>query len=71
MTVEAIRKMPRSEKLRLMETLWEDLSHPDKQIPSPEWHAKKLAETQRRFAEGREKVLDWEDAKKKLRSKFE
>ena len=29
MTVEAMRELPRSEKLKLMEALWEALSRPD------------------------------------------
>ena len=71
MTIEAVRKLPRSEKLRLMETLWEDLSRPDSDYQSPAWHAKELAETERRLAEGREQAIEWETAKKKLRRQFE
>ena len=71
MTIEAVRQLPRSEKLRLMETLWEDLSRPDHEFESPAWHANELAETEQRLAEGKEQVLDWEAAKKKLRSQFE
>jgi len=71
MTIEAVRRLPRSEKLRLMETLWEELSRPDSEYESPAWHAKKLAETERRLAEGKEQVIEWEAAKKKLRKQFE
>ena len=71
MTIEAVRKLPRIEKLRLMEAIWEDLSRADGEYESPAWHAKELAETERRVAEGKEKVMEWEAAKKKLRSRFE
>jgi hypothetical protein len=71
MTIEAVRQLSRSEKLRLMETLWEELSRPDSEYESPAWHAKELAETERRVAEGKEQVMEWEAAKKKLRSQFE
>ena len=71
MTVETVRQLPRSEKLKLMETLWEELSRPDNGFESPAWHAKELAETERRLAEGKEQVMDWEKAKKAMRSKFE
>lgn len=54
-----------------METLWEELSKPDTSFKSPGWHAKELAETERRFARGEESVMDWEVAKKKLRKRFE
>jgi hypothetical protein len=71
MTVEAVRKLPRVEKLRLMETLWEELSRPETEFESPKWHTKELAETERRMAQGKEQILDWETAKKKLRKRFE
>ncbi len=71
MTIEALKKMPRSEKLRLLETLWEDLSRPESDYESPPWHAKELAETERRLAAGHEQVIEWETAKKKLRRQFE
>jgi hypothetical protein len=71
MTIEAVRQLPRSEKLRLMETLWQELSRPDNEYESPAWHAKELAETEQRVAEGKEQVMEWEAAKKKLRSQFE
>jgi len=71
MTIEAVRKLPRAEKLRLMETLWEELSRSEGEFESPAWHADELAQTERRLAEGKEQVLDWEEAKKKLRKQFE
>jgi Putative addiction module component len=71
MTTASIKRLPRSEKLKLMETLWKELSRPDGNFESPAWHAKALAETERRVAEGKEQVIDWETAKKKLRDKFE
>jgi hypothetical protein len=67
MTIEAVRKLPRTEKLRLMETLWEELSRSATEFESPPWHGKELAETERRLAAGKEQILDWETAKKKLR----
>jgi hypothetical protein len=66
MTVESLRQLPRSEKLKLMETLWEELSRPDDEFESPAWHAKELAATERRLAEGKEQVLDWDTAKQSL-----
>jgi hypothetical protein len=69
MTVETMRQMPRSEKLKLLEALWEDLSCSESEFESPTWHERELAETERRLAEGNEQVMDWETAKKTLRSK--
>ena len=69
MTIEAIHELPRSEKLKLMETLWEDLSRSETEFESPAWHADELAKTEKRLAEGKEQVMDWGTAKKALRDK--
>lgn len=63
--------MSRSEKLKLMELLWEQLSRPDEAFESPAWHMHELAATEQRLAEGKEQVMDWEAAKKELRRRFE
>jgi len=62
-----IQQMPRSEKLKLMEALWADLSRDEAELESPAWHADALRETSERVARGEEKVLDWEQAKVELR----
>lgn len=55
--------MSRGEKLKLMELLWEQLSQPDVAFESPAWHARELAATEKRLAEGKEQVMNWEAAK--------
>ena len=67
MSALEIQKMPRLEKLKLMETLWADLSRDEAELESPAWHADALRETSERRAQGREETLDWEQAKAKLR----
>jgi hypothetical protein len=67
MSATEIKQMPREEKLRLLEALWEDLSRDEADIESPAWHADALRETAGRLARGEEKVLDWEEAKTRLR----
>ncbi|HWC60401.1 MAG TPA: addiction module protein [Verrucomicrobiae bacterium] len=71
MTIEAVRKLPRVEQLRLMETLWEELSRSENELESPAWHATELEQTEKRLAEGKEQIMDWEAAKKELRRRFE
>ena len=56
-----------AEKLQAMEAIWADLTRhsPDDAVPS--WHGDVLAERERRLAAGEEVVMDWEEAKKRLR----
>jgi len=70
MSIAELRKLPPSEKLKIIEMLWNDLAG-DESLPSPDWHAEELKETEKDFSAGRIEVMDWEDAKKKLRDRFE
>ena len=65
-----IRHLSKAEKLRVMEDIWEDLSREEEKLDSPEWHREVLRETESRFKSGREKVVDWDTAKKDLRKRF-
>ncbi len=67
----AIKQMSREEKLRAMEALWEDLSSDEQSIQSPAWHESILEETEERVQSGKENILDWQEAKKELRNRFE
>jgi hypothetical protein len=64
-----IKQLSRSEKLIMMEAIWEDLSRNDEKLESPSWHEQALLEAERRLEAGQEKVLDWRDAKKELRDR--
>ncbi len=66
-----IKQMTREEKLRVMEAIWEDLSSEDHSIQSPVWHESTLRETEQRVQSGKEQTLDWKEAKKELRKRFE
>lgn len=64
MSPAALQDLPISEKLRMMEALWEDLrSHVD-QAQVPDWHKDLLDARRRAVSEGREQILDWDKAKK-------
>lgn len=62
-----LENMSRTEKLRLMESLWQDLSRDEAATVSPAWHGAALAETERLLAAGEVHFIDWEEAKKSLR----
>jgi hypothetical protein len=47
------------------------VSHHAKLLESPAWHKAALQETEKRFEEGQERVLDWQTAKKEMRKHFE
>jgi putative addiction module component (TIGR02574 family) len=71
MSIAELRKLPPTEKLRIIEALWSDLAADGESFPSTAWHEDALRQTEAEFAAGRIAVLDWEDAKKELRRRFE
>jgi putative addiction module component (TIGR02574 family) len=57
--------MTTSEKLQLMESIWDSLrTIPD--LPAPDWHREVLAERTRQIEAGEVEFSDWEDVKKRL-----
>jgi len=54
-----------------MEALWSDLCRNSPEEAAPEWHVQVLAERERRLASGQEEVLDWEEAKRRLRQEID
>jgi hypothetical protein len=66
MSTFVIQHMSRAEKLQAMEALWESLCLDDQALPSPDWHAVILRETEARHEAGQEPPMDWADAKQEL-----
>ena len=65
-----LKEMSVAEKLEAMEALWADLCRNAPEWVAPEWHAQVLEERERRLAAGEEAVLDWEEAKLRLRQEI-
>ena len=63
-----LEKMSVEEKLRALESLWEDLARSPSAVPSPAWHRDVLDARDRRMGEGRERSIPWEQAKDGIRS---
>jgi hypothetical protein len=64
-----LEKMTIAEKLRVMETLWSDLTRNEGQFESPAWHGAVLRERAARVKQGKESFMDWETAKRQLRNR--
>lgn len=51
-----------SEKIQLLERVWDDLCHQPVPMDAPAWHEEVLAERRKRLADGRATVESWDDA---------
>lgn len=63
----SIENLTLTEKLRMMEAIWDDLSRDPVALTSPEWHAQALKNAERVHAENQAVFVPWDIAKKKLR----
>ncbi len=64
-----LEKMSVEEKLRAMESLWDDLCNKAGTISSPGWHGNVLAERQSMQERGNDQFEDWDSAKRNIRNK--
>ncbi len=55
-----------SEKVRLLESVWESLCKKSGDVQSPEWHREVLETRKRRLEDGRAMVSPWSEAKARL-----
>ena len=70
-TDQLLESLSRTEKIALMERLWADLSQRPQEVPCPDWHGDVLAERIAAVREGRTALVDWKDAKQRLRDRLE
>ena len=66
-TIPTIEEMTMSEKLQLLEALWEDLSRNSMDLEPPEWHREILKERRQAVKNDELEYIDWDEAKKQLR----
>ncbi len=71
MNITELHNLSAVEKLKIIEALWSDLVGDESSLPSLSWHETELKETEEKFQAGSIEVLDWQQAKKELRSQFE
>mgnify|MGYP003549644352 CR=1 FL=1 len=66
-----LEKMSIEEKIRTMETIWDDLCRKADSISSPSCHEEVLNEREERIKKGgEEEFIDWRCAKKNIRNKI-
>ena len=61
-----LKQMSAEEKIRIMESIWDDLCDTAGSTLSPDWHGNVLADRQAAVLAGKDEVMDWETAKKRI-----
>ena len=64
-------QMSVAEKISAMEAIWDSLRRLDSEVDSPARHGEVLAARQARFDCGETSVVDWSEAKQRIRDRFQ
>ncbi len=59
-----------SEKLQLVEDIWDDLAATPSEVPVHEWQKKELARRKANLMKNPASGLSWDDVKRKVRSRY-
>ena len=62
-----IKKMSTTEKIKVMEELWDALSHEEEEIESAEWHREILDERRQKIENGDAEFISVEELKASVR----
>lgn len=65
-----LNEMTTTEKLVVINQIWDDLMRNPNDIPSPEWHREVLSARAERVKNGEAQFKDFESVKSELRSEF-
>jgi putative addiction module component (TIGR02574 family) len=65
-----VEEMSVTEKIQMMESLWNELCRDAGNIQSPAWHEAVLAERAESLQNGEDAFQDWESAKSDIRKQL-
>ncbi|MBI3815707.1 MAG: addiction module protein [Nitrospinae bacterium] len=65
-----VEKLGLSEKLILVEDIWDGIARNNGELPMPEWQKSELDKRYRQYKEGKLKLRDWEGVHEEIRNKY-
>ncbi len=67
---DEISRLGLSEKLLLVEDIWDSIAASNSEIPMPMWQKQELDKRYEEYKKGKLELHDWEDIHKGLRDKY-
>ncbi len=67
---QEIDRLLLSEKLLLVEDLWDSIAKSNSELPFPDWQKKELEKRYAEYKAGKQSLHDWEDVHEGLRNKY-
>ena len=68
--VREIEKLGLSEKLLLVEDIWDAIARDTASLPLPEWKKKELIKRRAEYENGKVSLHDWQSVHEDLRSRY-
>ncbi|GJQ60151.1 MAG: addiction module protein [Candidatus Scalindua sp. AMX11] len=68
--IKEIDNLGLSEKLLLVEDIWDSIARSNSELPMPEWRKAELDKSYSEYKNGKLKLHDWEDVHNELRNKY-
>ncbi len=65
-----IGKLDLSDKLLLVEGVWDEIAESNKQLPLPEWQEKELEKRLALYDSGETEINNWNEVHETLRTKY-
>lgn len=65
-----IERLELSEKLLLVEDIWDSIAASNSELPMPEWQKKELNRRHEDFKAGKMELHDWKTVHEELRDKY-
>ncbi len=65
-----LEKMTNSDKIAMMEKIWDDLCRDPESIPSPTWHKDILAAREKEIKDGTASFTSFDRVKKRIRNQI-
>jgi len=67
--IKEIDKLDLSEKLILVEDIWDSIAHSNSELPMPEWQKVELDKRYKEYKSGKLSLHDWKEVHEELRKK--
>jgi putative addiction module component (TIGR02574 family) len=68
---QEIGKLNLSEKLLLIEDVWDSIAQSNSELPMPEWQKRELEKRYKEYKEGKQTLHEWKSVHEELRNKYE
>lgn len=68
--IKEIEKLDLSEKLILVEDIWDSIARSNSELPLPEWQKAELERRYKEYEEGKLSLHEWKEVHEELRGRY-